>query len=377
MKYKYIDEQNDLDALIDEWGSNQPIAVDTEANSLYNYFERVCLIQLTSKKSHVLIDPLSELQMSKFTHWLAKKEIILHGADFDLRMLRYDYGFKPQKPIFDTMLAAQLLGMEHIGLAALIKNYFDVDLEKQGQKSNWGYRPLSNEQLEYAVNDTLYLPTLCEKMKTELSHLNRLEWHEEWCERIVVNSSIDQEKDTENAWRIKGITGLNQRQLAFVRAIWHWREKEAQKSDKPPFKVLGNKQIVDWATNFESHGVKLLNDKKFNMPRNITGTRLDSLQRAVSSASKLPKADWPRLKRGGSERSNNGSDYKPQLEKLRKASADIAKKLKLAPSVVAPKASLAAAARTLSITKEALRKNTPMMNWQIDLLQPVIKEVLK
>jgi len=377
MKYQYIDEQKDLDTLIEKWAVNEPIAVDTEANSLYNYFERVCLIQLTHKKSHVLIDPLAELQMSGFSEWLAKKEILLHGADFDLRMLRYDYGFKPQKPIFDTMLAAQLLGMEHIGLAALIKHYFGVELEKQGQKSNWGYRPLSDDQLDYAVNDTLYLPTLAEKMKAELIALNRHKWHEEWCERVVVHSSIDQEKDVENSWRIKGLTGYSQRQLVFVRAIWHWREKEAQKSDKPPFKVLGNKQILDWATDFERNGVKLLHDKKFNMPRNITGTRLDSLKRAVTAASKLPRSEWPPLKRPGGERTNNGHDYKPQLEKLRKASAEIAKKLKLTPSVIAPKASLSAAARTLSTTKEALRKNTPMMNWQIDLLHPTIKEILR
>ncbi len=139
--FQYIDTNSGLDALIPRLGHAERIALDTEADSLHHYFEKICLIQLSFHGEDYLLDPLSKIDLSQFLNVLSTKPLIIHGADYDLRMLRTSFGFRPQREVFDTMLAAQILGYEQFGLAALIHRYLDTTVTKQGQKSDWSLRP--------------------------------------------------------------------------------------------------------------------------------------------------------------------------------------------------------------------------------------------
>jgi ribonuclease D len=173
-EYVYVRERAAMERLIQRISAAERVAVDTEADSLHNYFEKVCLVQLSLGGAHYLVDPLCGLDLNRLLEALADKPLILHGGDYDLRMMRASMGFRARREVFDTMIAAQLLGFEQIGLAALIERYFDITIGKVGQKSDWSRRPLSENQLRYAVNDTRFLERLADRMHGELSARGRL-----------------------------------------------------------------------------------------------------------------------------------------------------------------------------------------------------------
>ena len=192
---------------LDDWCGTlekyDPVAVDTEGDSLHCYFEKLCLIQIGLPEQDVLIDPLEPLNFSRFNAILAQRRVILHGCDFDLRMLRRGTKFAPGE-VFDTYLAARLVGLKEVGLASLVKEFFEIELPKSSQKANWARRPLTPAMIEYAINDTLYLIDLAERLAEELRAKGRWEWFEESCQKAVLAAGEDREKDPERIWRYLG-----------------------------------------------------------------------------------------------------------------------------------------------------------------------------
>src|SRR5215471_5496917 len=195
------------DAALDEWcaalNNQDSVAMDTEGDSLHCYFEKLCLIQITLGAENVLIDPLEPLDFSKFNTLLSKRRVILHGCDYDLRMLRRGTKFVPGE-VFDTYLAARLIGLKEVGLASLVKEFFNIELPKSSQKANWARRPLTQTMIQYAINDTLYLCDLAERLSNELHTRGRWEWFQESCQRAVLAAGEDREKDPERVWKIPG-----------------------------------------------------------------------------------------------------------------------------------------------------------------------------
>jgi len=149
------------------------VAVDTEADSLHAYPEKVCLIQISTTSSDRLVDPLAGLDLAPLLDALTGHELIMHGADYDLRLLRKHHEFVPSA-IFDTMLAARLLGLRQFGLSHLVEKFLGVKLEKGPQKANWAVRPLTERMERYARNDTHYLKSLADRLKPELEAKRRL-----------------------------------------------------------------------------------------------------------------------------------------------------------------------------------------------------------
>ncbi len=245
--YIYVRERAAMERLIHGIDAAERVALDTEADSLHNYFEKVCLVQLSFAGQHYLVDPLCGLDLNGLSKALADKPLILHGGDYDLRMMRASMDFRPRREAFDTMIAAQLLGFEQIGLAALIERYFAITIGKAGQKSDWSRRPLSESQLRYAINDTRFLEELADRMHGELSARGRVEWHRESCRAMVESTGHDHARDPENAWRIKGAGRLTRRQLAYLRELWRWRDQHARSANLPAFRVLGNPEILGLA----------------------------------------------------------------------------------------------------------------------------------
>jgi ribonuclease D len=241
--YQYITQPAQLPALYTALDRASEIALDTEADNLFRYKTRVCLLQILAHGEIHLVDLLVNLPLEELWPRLAAKPLIMHGSDYDLRLLRELCNFRPRS-LFDTMFAAQLLNIPRFGLAALLEQYFDVQLDKDHQKANWSRRPLERGMLDYAALDVHYLPGLRDRLRAELVRLGRLDWFEQKCAWQIEVARDGFAAPDENDWRIGGSEKLRGRGLAVLHALWHWRESWAEKLNTPPFKVTGNELLM-------------------------------------------------------------------------------------------------------------------------------------
>jgi ribonuclease D len=327
------------------------IAVDTEGDSLHCYFEKLCLIQIGLPGRNVLIDPLEPIDFSRFNAVLAGKKIIFHGCDYDLRMLRRGTRFAPGE-VFDTYLAARLVGLKEVGLASLVKEYFNIELPKSSQKANWARRPLTQTMIEYAINDTLYLMELAEQLSQELLAAGRWQWFHESCQKAVLAAGEDREKDPERIWKISGSAALRGKALAVLRVLWHWRDAEARKADRPSFQVLRNEELIELS--------KLAEEGNLRIPPGVQGSRRKRLHSALEEAMELPESEWP--ERAAPVRIRATAEQEQRLEQLKNRRDRVAEGLKLDPGVVAPRQALE------RISREPETAGTVLMYWQRQLL---------
>jgi ribonuclease D len=370
-----VRERAPLETLVQRIATAERVALDTESDSLHNYFEKVCLVQLSLGDEHYLVDPLAGLELRGFLEALAEKPLVLHGGDYDLRMMRASMGFRPRREVFDTMIAAQLLGIVPIGLTSLIERFFDITIGKEGQKSDWSRRPLSEKQLRYAVNDTRFLEPLAGRLRSELSERGRIEWHRESCRAMMEATARDNPRDPEEAWRIKGAGRLTRRQLAYLRELWRWRDQHARRANVPAFKVLGNQQLLEILQWAESHpGTPLHHGPR--LPRNIARSRFWTLEQAIARAAAMDQGQWPevrRLDRGDAPR----IDCQEQIDALREECASIAKELEIAASTLAPRAALEAIARSRPRSLDEIMRTGGLLRWQAELVQGAVEKTLR
>ncbi len=329
---------------------------------------------------HYILDPLAVRDLAPLLDVLAHRSLIFHGGDYDLRMLFLGYGFRAQEPVFDTMLAAQILGHEKLGLAALVQEFFGVELPKYGQKSDWSQRPLSQDLLDYAINDTRYLETLQDRLSAQLEELGRLEWHQETCARMVETAEHpNHEREPEREWRIKGASAFQGRALALVRALWYWREEQASQIDRPAFKVLNNSALLELAQWADAHpDADLLQGPK--LPRNFVGQRLTSLRNTIAQGLRLAPGHWPSRRPPRSLAPFDPDSVRPDealVLALQAERDEVAHGLNLPPSVLAPRAILLTLAARLPRTREDILASTRLMRWQADLLAERFLRVLQ
>jgi ribonuclease D len=237
--YRLIEQHAQLAPLLAAIDKASEVVMDTEADNMYRFRVRVCLLQFYVGEEVFLVDALAPLDLGALWAGLAKKHLVMHGSDFDLRLL-HDFCRFRAKSLFDTMLAAQLLGRSRIGLASLIEDNFGVKLDKDGQKANWSRRPITQKLLDYAALDVWYLPALRDLLTRELKKLGRLDWMEQQCKAQIEAGVTGFAPPDVNDWRIGKSERLRSRGLGVLYAIWHWRQEQAQRLDTPPFKVCSN-----------------------------------------------------------------------------------------------------------------------------------------
>ena len=331
------------------------LAIDTEADSLHAYPEKVCLIQISTTAGDRLVDPLAAMDINPFLDALVGRELIFHAADYDLRLLQKHHAFTPTE-IFDTMLAARLLGEKQFGLGALVEKFLGVKLDKGPQKADWAQRPLTPRMEEYARNDTRFLKPLEEKMRTELTAKNRLAWHQESCARLIAESTIPPQIDPDEVWRIKGSTLLVPAALAVLRELWHWREREAVAANRPPFFVLAHEKMVEIsAVASERQPIEHL------IPLRMHPRRKTNLLEAVRIAHTVPPEKFPQIIHHRSQRPSEAEFRRfREIEKIRDRHAH---ELQIDPTLIAPKSVLGDLARDWD------KHAAELMNWQRGLLQ--------
>ncbi len=250
--YLLLDQPGSLGPLLAALERVDEVALDTEADNMYHYKTRVCLLQFLVDGEVYLVDVLAPgLDLGPLWSALARKHLVMHGSDFDLRLLHDLCRFSPHS-LFDTMLAAQLLGLQRIGLASLLEQHFGVALDKDGQKANWSKRPITPKLLNYAALDVWHLPALRDILRRELKKLGRLDWLEQQCRAQLASGATGFSPATENDWRIGRSERLRGPGLSVLHAVWHWREAQAQRLDTPPFKVCGNTLLLKIAETAES-----------------------------------------------------------------------------------------------------------------------------
>jgi len=231
--------------------SREPaIALDIEANSLYVYRERVCLIQISIPGADFILDPLAGFAFPELGTLMQDPAIekVFHACEYDLLLLRREYGFEVVN-LFDTMWAARILGYTHMGLAGFLEEHFGVTMSKKLQKANWGTRPLTQEMLEYAQTDTHYLLRLRDIFSERIEEAGRTHEAREIFANACHAKVKDREPDPDAFWRIKGSRDLRPRAQAILKALGELRESEAKRRDLPPFKVLPNHVLLDCAVH--------------------------------------------------------------------------------------------------------------------------------
>ena len=364
-----------LASLIEQIEPADRVAVDTEADSLHSYREKLCLLQISVPAPDAvvgvsdagqsvspchesartvcdyIVDPLANIDLEPLRRALETKEIVLHGADYDLRMLRRGLNLAASK-IFDTLIAARLLGIREFSLAALVKRYFGLTLLKGSQKANWAQRPLPERMAEYAINDVHYLLPLAEKLEAELVRYERWDWLRQSCQRAIEQAAVARTRDHDELWRIRGSGLLRGGSAAVLRALWQWREEEAEKADRPPFHVLRNEELLKAAVKFASGSVP--DYKHFSFRRRQAF--LDAAQAAL----RAPESEWPVSRRRFGTRPTN--ETVQRAEELRRRRNKSAEELGLEPSFIAPRSTLEA------IAADATRTAALLVPWQRELL---------
>ena len=306
------------------------IGVDTEADSLHCYREKVCLVQVGLPGADELVDPLAGLDLTPLLDALTATEMVMHGADFDLRML-YRLGLGAPHAVFDTMIAARLTGAAKYGYAALVAENFGVVLPKGLQTANWARRPLAPRLAEYARNDTRFLAPLAERLERRLEALGRRAWLAQSCRRVVAAARIVRERDPETEWRVRGSHVLGPRSSAILRALWRWREDEARSVDRPPFHVMSNADLVDAAQCLDrGEGIS---------PRALSGTRRARFLQAADAALALDRAAWP-ARPAGRARPRLIKSQEKQVASLKQRRDRVARDLAIDADLIAPRAAL-------------------------------------
>jgi len=358
LRWGPIASDGELAALIEQISAADRVAVDTEADSLHSYREKLCLLQISAPSeanagghNEFIVDPLAEFDLERLRRALEPTEIVLHGADYDLRMLRRGLNFTAHR-IFDTMIAARLLGIREFSLAALVKHYFGLELPKGSQKANWAKRPLPARMAEYAINDVRYLLPLAEKLETELDRHQRRDWLRQSCQRAIEQAAVARVRKEDEFWRVRGSGLLDGRPAAVLRALWQWREREAELADRPPFHILQNEKLVNAAVSFASGSVP---DYKHFSPR-----RRQAFREAARIALAAPDSDWPVLPRRFGTRPT--AETVRRTEELRRRRDKSAEELGLEPSFIAPRHILEA------IAADHTRAATLLVPWQRELL---------
>jgi ribonuclease D len=362
--YVYLDTPNAVTGFLNSIGRADAIALDTEGASYHRFVDRIYLLQLSTRDKSAIIDPLPIGTPPLLGELLESPnvEVVFHDADYDLRLLQQDYGWHVRN-IFDTRVAAQLLGIRAFGLAALLERYFAVKLDKKHQRADWSRRPLTPDMLEYAALDTAHLLALRDRLAEELDRAGRRTWSQE--EFALLEGTRWGAEDADTAYlRMKGARDLTRRELAVLRELVPWRDMVARQADRATFRVIGNDQLLAMAREQPVTRDALATIK--GMPRGLLESRGAELIAAVGRGLAVPEAELPRFPRA--PRWERDIDFDARVIALKAVRDEAAQRLDLDPGVLGARDRLEAVARKNPGSLEELTDIPELRRWQIDVL---------
>ncbi len=372
----YIDTAPELAAFVTAARREHRVGVDTEAASFHRYRDRIYLLQVSSPTQTAVIDPVAIAApgLQPFGGLLADPQVekTFHDADYDLRVLDRDYGFRAVR-LFDTRIAAQLAGEPAIGLAALLEKYIGVKLDKEHQKADWSLRPLTPSMLAYAAADTRFLLGLRDALEQRLTTLNRLSWAMEEFKQLESLRWSGPGGEEETYLRLKGAKGLSPRSLAALRLLHRWRDTVAEREDRAPFRIIGNDALLAVSRALPASRTDLGHIR--DLPSSLARRHGEALLDAVQRAKALPETDLPRLERRPRVHKDPGFDAR--LERVKAVRNRIATELGLDPGVVSGRTTLEAVVRARPANRTALEQVGEIRRWQIDVLGDALLEAVR
>jgi ribonuclease D len=374
--YRYVDSAAALDEVIAAARAEPLAAVDTEAASFHRYIDRVYLVQLSTRHATAIIDPLAVADLAPLGALLAdpRVEKVFHDADYDLRILDRDYHVRARH-MFDTRIAAQLLGEPAIGLAALLEKYAGIRLAKTHQRADWSQRPLSAAMLDYAADDTRHLPALRDALRARLESAGRLAWAEEeflWLEHLRWTGPGGA-NGGEAYLRIKGAKALHPRQLAALRELVTWRDGVAAERDTALFRIIGNEALLAVSQALPRSADALREIR--GLPASLARRYGPALVTAVGQALLLPEHELPQRERG--PRMARDPELETRVERLKTARNAVAQQLAIDPGVLCGKATLETIARARPHDRAALAEAGDLRRWQVDVLGDALLQALQ
>jgi ribonuclease D len=371
---EYIRDAAGVDRIAGVLAAAPLFAADTEAAGYHRYYDRVCLLQLSTREQTFLVDTLSVDELSGLEPFFMSPahEVVFHDADYDLRLLARDYGIRVGG-LFDTKLAAQLLGEPAIGLGALVEKYVGARLDKKHQRADWAQRPLPQEMLAYAAEDTRHLPGLRDRLKSELEARGRLHWAEE---EFAIREAArpEQEADGNGYLRVKNTRDLTPRQMAALRELYEWRESVAERRDVATFRVVSNDVLIAVARSLVADPRQL--GRIPGVPGSIAERHGAELAAAVERALELPESDLPRRVRPP-RRPPPDPEFEELVDRLRAARDAVARELDIDRGFLMPRQQLEDTARVRPRTAADLLKVADMRRWQVEALGDRLLEALR
>jgi ribonuclease D len=366
-EYPFIATVAEVEELAAKLALEKVIAVDTEADSFFHYFDKLCLVQISASCGTFLIDPLAvpARAFDALAPVLADPEIrkVFHAAEYDLFVLHRHSGIRVRN-LFDTMISAQLLGYPAVGYGALVERHFDVRLSKDQQRTDWSRRPLKDVQIDYAAADVRYLVELSQILERELVSLGRLAWGQAEFAALEQRVWPEREFDQQGYLRIKGARKLSPRGLAVLRELYLLRDKRAREGDRPPFKVMGNGTLLELAQN------PPLSRRALGKRRGLTDLVLRRLGQELIEAVQrgVEGPEHPPLERKSVPNGRRRLDRRGEarLEDLKRWRAAKSRELGLDPGVFCPNAALEEIAGALPGSLEELRALGPVKTWWAD-----------
>ena len=369
---QYLDTASAVATFASEITGAPSIALDTEGASFHRFVDRVYLMQLSTRTATAIVDPLPTGDLSSLRPLVENPaiEIVFHDADYDLRLLRQDYGWATRH-IFDTRIAAQLLGYKAFGLAALLDQHFGIALDKKFQRADWSLRPLSEGMLQYASQDTMYLLALRDILHGELSAKERLTWAAEEFARLE-QTQWAAEDASQLYLKVKGARDLKRRELAVLRELVPWRDGVAKELDRSTFRVVSNDVLLEICrvqpTTRQALGVIK------GMPRGVLDQRGEIVLACVARAMAHDEASLPKFPKA--PRWEKDPEFDDRAAQLRAVRDEVATSLALDPGVLCSREKLETIARRLPTTIDELYETPDLRRWQADLLAPGVLRAL-
>jgi ribonuclease D len=348
----------DSDAHLQAIGETR-VCLDTEADSLHHYHEKLCLLQVACGGRFALVDPLAIADVSGLLALMDRYELWFHGADYDLTMLRRTYNWEPRL-IRDTQIAARLTGSRQFGLAALLQNVLSVTVSKASQKADWSRRPLPDHMLSYAVDDVRYLLKIADHFLAILREKGRLSWFEESCRTLQSDVAARSKAPRDDPWRVQGSGRLHSKGLAILKGMWEWREGISQERDMPCYRVMSNKQMVAYAETFEAGGV-------MEPPGGWRPRWKKEFHDLIATVFRDGQAAWPQRQKKIKGRMTDAQ--RDAVDRLCAQRDQIAVGLEIEGSLLGSRS-------TLEQVVSEPTAESPLMNWQMQLLAVVIDPVL-
>ena len=362
----FVDRPDAAARLLGALSTTKELALDTEGASFHRFVDRVYLLQLSTRDRTAIIDPLNVAPdaLGPLGALLESPsvEVVLHDADYDLRLLHQDYGWHVRS-IFDTRVASQLLGLKAFGLAALLDRYFGVTLDKKHQRADWSMRPLPADMLAYAAQDTMNLLELRDRLRDELQKKDRLDWAREEFTRLE-GTKWDNEDSGAAFLRIKGARDLTRRELAVLRELALWRDSVAGAMDRATFRVIGNEQLLEIARTQPRSRDEFAKVK--GVSRGIHENRTQDIIAAVARGLDAPEGDLPRFPKAA--RWDRDPQFDTRVNALKVVRDEAAQRLDLDPGVLASRERLEAVARKKPASREELLSIPELRRWQVEVL---------